>query len=432
MNWLVLGSGGREHAIAWKLAQSPLVHRVFVAPGNPGMSSTPGGKTVPLGVTPNFSAVDFCRRNGCDHVVVGPEAPLAQGIVDELECAGIRVLGPSRSAARLEASKSFARRMIDKAGAPGPEYRIVPSVSDLPAFVRAWPWRRGMVIKADGLAAGKGVFVCQTREEALMAVETLKSMDKSSGGTLLSNGLVCEELLPGREVSAFILCDGKDFVWFGSACDHKRLCDGDKGPNTGGMGAYSPAPWLDERARNGICERIFAPVLATMAESGCPFRGFLFAGLMQTATDFNVLEFNVRLGDPETQVLLPLLDEDFAQLLAAAMDGKLGQEFARGLKWRPASAVHVVKAARGYPGIDGAAIESGARIESSNPGGNHIVFYSGVAEDPSGGGGLVSAGGRVLGVTSVARSLADASAGAYEGLAAVNFDGAQWRRDIAR
>jgi phosphoribosylamine--glycine ligase len=430
MNWLVLGSGGREHAIAWKLAQSELVSAVFVLPGNPGMRVDSLGKVIPVGNQDNI--IGFCRANDCDRVIVGPENLLAEGIADELAHAGIKVLGPSQSAARLEASKSFARAIIDRASAPGPDYRILGSIAELHALIADWPWDKGMVVKADGLAAGKGVFVCCTPEKAQSAILSLKLMDQKSDGRLLANGLVCEELIPGREVSVFALCDGKDFVWFGSACDHKRLLDGDEGPNTGGMGAYAPAPWLDGGLQKVICDRIFRPVLKVMSDSGSPFRGFLFAGLMINDSGPRILEFNVRLGDPETQSILPLLDEDFARLVEAAMGGELAARFPSGVRWRESSAVHIVKAAKGYPGIDGTTVDVGARIEWKENLSDQRIFFAGVASDPTDSEALVTAGGRVLGITATGASIAEASQSAYEGLAAVHFFGEHWRRDIGR
>lgn len=454
-NILVVGSGGREHALAWKLAQSQRVGQVFVAPGNAGMFS--GLKisqalleSRPVVVADRPGDIDrlirFCGTNDCELVVVGPEGPLGLGVVDALQESGIRVFGPTKAAARLETSKAFARRILEKAGVPSPEFLIAHGWTDLHLMIEAWSWPEGMVIKVDGLASGKGVFVCKTREDAGRAVASLRLMDEASGGSLSANGFVCEEALVGREVSAFVLCDGRDFLSFGMACDHKRLLDGDRGPNTGGMGAYSPVPWLNQgldrawparpalndavltSAEAEIDEKVFQPVLKLMEETGSPFRGFLFAGLMMTSTGPKVLEFNVRLGDPETQVLLPRLNEDLFEVIMAATDGRLKEAFPDGLKWSRANALHVVKAAAGYPGIDGVTIRSGDPVFGES---RHLVFYSGVAssKDQS---GLETSGGRVLGVTVMADDLNAAHVLAYEAINEVNFDGAQWRTDIGK
>jgi phosphoribosylamine--glycine ligase len=404
----------------------------------------------PVGVADGPGDLDrvirFCRINDCELVVVGPEGPLGLGVVDALQESGIRVFGPTKAAARLETSKEFARRILEKAGVPSPEFLIAHGWTDLHLMIEAWSWPEGMVIKVDGLASGKGVFVCKTREDAGRAVASLKLMDEASGGSLSANGFVCEEALVGREVSAFVLCDGRDFLSFGMACDHKRLLDGDRGPNTGGMGAYSPVPWLNQgldrawparpalndavltSAEAEIDEKVFQPVLKLMEETGCPFRGFLFAGLMMTSTGPKVLEFNVRLGDPETQVLLPRLNEDLFEVIMAATDGRLKEAFPDGLQWSRANALHVVKAAAGYPGIDGVTIRSGDPVFGES---RHLVFYSGVAssKDQS---GLETSGGRVLGVTVMADDLNAAHVLAYEAINEVNFDGAQWRTDIGK
>ena len=440
-NVLVVGSGGREHALAWKLSQSQRVEKVFVAPGNPGMFSDT--KILPALLKPvSLVAVDqpsysdrlieFCRLNGCGLVVIGPEGPLSAGIVDDLMAAGVLVFGPSKNSARLESSKSFARRIIERAAVPSPDFAVANNWNDLYPIIDAWAWPSGMVIKADGLASGKGVFVCKNLQEARHAVLSLRQLDEAAGGTLTQNGLVCEERLEGREVSAFILCDGQDFVSFGMACDHKRLQDGDRGPNTGGMGAYSPVHWLGDclagPAEAEISEVVFRPVLKVMEELGSPFRGFLFAGLMITSSGPKVLEFNVRLGDPEAQVLLPRLDEDFFEVILAAAEGRLRKTFPCGLQWNPASALHVVKAAAGYPGLDGATIRSGDALSIET---KHLIFYSGVALSQNSG-VLQTAGGRILGVTAIGEDLNAARKQAYAEISRVNFEGAQWRTDIGK
>lgn len=448
-NILILGSGGREHALAWKFAQSDGLENIFVAPGNPGMFLNSKIKAavldgVVVGTGDHRRIIEFCRSNRCAFVLVGPEGPLAAGVVDDLIAAGLAVFGPTKSAARLESSKSFARRVIQEAGVASPEFMIAKTWQDLPPLIDGWPWQKGMVIKADGLASGKGVFVCKTREEALRAVASLSLLDAAAGGVLTQNGLICEERLEGREVSAFALCDGRDFISFGMACDHKRLHDGDRGPNTGGMGAYSPVPWLQSLETRvsllsvdaKIGETVFRPVLKIMDEIRSPFRGFLFAGLMITESGPKLLEFNVRLGDPETQVLLPRLDEDLFEVISAGVEGRILESFPKGLRWHAASALHVVKVAAGYPGIDGVRIRTGDPIVGET---EQLIFYSGVAKSESAisdlatsefGHGLETAGGRVLGVTAMADDLAAARGLAYSGISRVGFEGAQWRTDI--
>ncbi len=432
---MVIGSGGREHALAWKFAQSQHVDKVFVAPGNPGMFTDSKIFPALLDSRPVVATdrsdelgrvIQFCKINDCELVVVGPEAPLGFGIVDVLQKSGLCVFGPTKSAARLETSKAFARQILERASVPSPKFLIAHGWEDLESVIEAWPWTRGLVIKVDGLASGKGVFVCKTREAAWSAVASLKLMDESLEGSLSGNGFVCEEMLVGREVSAFILCDGRDFVSFGMACDHKRLLDGDRGPNTGGMGAYSPVPYVSVETE--IEEKVFRPVLKLMNEDGSPFRGFLFAGLMMTQSGPKVLEFNVRLGDPETQVLLPRLNEDLFEVIMAAADGRLREAFPDGLRWSPANALHVVKAAAGYPGIDGVAIRSGDPVIGNS---KHLVFYSGVTSS-NGQSSLETSGGRVLGMTVMADDLKAARVLAYEAITEVNFEGAQWRTDIGK
>lgn len=441
---LVVGAGGREHAIAWKLSASPEVDMVYVAPGNPGMFLSASNirqakiSDIPVQQDDVDAMVRFCRLVKCSLVVIGPEACLANGTVDQLQQAGILVVGPSQSAARLESSKKFGREVIAAAGVPGPRYLHVSGIEQLKDVIAGWHWGDGLVIKADGLAAGKGVFVCRSRDDATSAVDALVRMDKDSSGKILRDGLVCEELLSGREISAFALCDGGTHLAFGMACDHKRLLDGDAGPNTGGMGAYSPVGWVSDDIESELGRVVFQPVLREMARRGIPFHGFLFAGLMMTDNGPRVLEFNTRLGDPETQVLLPRLETDFYQLLAASAAGQLREKFPDGLRWKSESAVHVVKVAEGYPGVDGTMIRRGDPIQFSpsvvetdaapielKP----AVFFSGVTagHEPD---SLLTSGGRVLGVTALGTTLAGARAAAYQQLDEFHFTGAAWRKDI--
>lgn len=440
---LVIGRGGREHAIAWKLASSSAVANVYVAPGNPGIFL--GQNKIKPALLRNQcltdkdvgGLIDFCQQISCRFVIVGPEAPLASGLVDQLISANIPVVGPTQAAARLESSKKFGRELMSAAGLPSPKYLHLASIEQLRSVINEWNWNDGLVIKADGLAAGKGVFVCRVPQEAAKAVLALTKMNSETSGQILREGLICEELLIGKEVSIFALCDGKHYLDFGTACDHKRLLDGDAGPNTGGMGAYSPAHWMTESETKNISERIFQPLLDEMSRRGTPFSGFLFAGLMITDAGPRVLEFNVRLGDPETQVLLPRLQDDFYKVLLAAAEQKLDETFPRGLRWSSEVAIHVVKAAKGYPGVAGEAIQRGVPVTfdhkhteslSSN---QPPVFFSGVTSGPVSG-SLVTSGGRVLGMTALGQSLTAARNAVYARLNTCDFSGAVWRKDIGR
>jgi phosphoribosylamine--glycine ligase len=398
VNVLVVGAGGREHALAWKIAESPLLGELHAAPGNPGIAAL--GTCHPLRADDAEALLDLCRQAGIELVVVGPEAPLVAGLADELRHAGVPVFGPGAAAARIEGSKAFAKDVMRAAG--------VPTAAPL-----ADP-RAPCVVKADGLAAGKGVFVCRTQEEVAAALPRAEA---------LGGHVVVEELLEGEEVSLFALCSGREALALAPAQDFKRLLDGDQGPNTGGMGSYSPVPALTPEHAEELVESVHRPVLRELEARGAPFQGLLYAGLMLTDDGPRVLEFNCRFGDPETQAILPRLDGDLLEALAAAAAGRLaGVELAVG----PEAAVTVVLAARGYPDAPqrGAALRGIADAEAEGA----LVFHAGTAWRS---GSLVSAGGRVLGVTGLGASVADARERAYRAVDRIEFAGVQYRHDIA-
>jgi phosphoribosylamine---glycine ligase len=414
MNVLLLGSGGREHALAWKLAASPLLTKLYCAPGNPGIAEE--AECVALDVADHRGIAQFCRDKTIGLVVVGPEAPLVAGIADDLSAAGIRVFGPSKEAALLEGSKGFTKDLCARFGIPTGAYRRFRDPAEAQAYLRD----RGapIVVKADGIAAGKGVTVATTLEDALTAVEACL------GGAFGAAGaeVVIEEFLEGEEASFFCLCDGVTALPFGTAQDHKRVGDGDTGPNTGGMGAYSPAPVMTPDLVERTMREIVQPTLRGMAEMGSPFTGVLFAGLMITASGPKLIEYNVRFGDPECQVLMPRLKDDLLVLLNAAVDGQLAHMSAR---WYDDAALTVVMAAKGYPGTP----EKGtpiAGIDAAKATGAE-VFHAGTALSN---GNLVANGGRVLNVTATGRTVSEAQAGAYQAVACIDWPGGFCRRDI--
>jgi phosphoribosylamine--glycine ligase len=398
VNVLLVGAGGREHALAWKIAQSPRLGELHAAPGNPGIAAL--GACHPLRSDDPEALLGLCREAGIDLVVVGPEAPLVAGLADHLRHAGIAVFGPSAAAAKIEGSKSFAKDVMHAAG--------VPTAGTL-AEAQA-----PCVVKADGLAAGKGVFVCRTEAEVADALARARS---------LGEAIVVEELLEGEEVSLFALCDGVDALPLAPAQDFKRLLDGDEGPNTGGMGSYSPVPGLTAEEAEQLVESVHRPVLRELAARGAPFQGLLYAGLMLTDGGPRVLEFNCRFGDPETQAILPRLEGDLLESLAAAAAGTLaGVELAAG----PEAAVTVVLAAGGYPDKPetGVALEGIPDAEAEGA----LVFHAGTALR---GGSLVSSGGRVLNVTGIGASIAEARERAYRAVDRIELAGVQYRHDVA-
>jgi phosphoribosylamine--glycine ligase len=410
MRVLVLGSGGREHALAWKLSESPRVEQLLCAPGNPGTAEVAENR--PVVPEDPRAVVALAREERIDLVVVGPEAPLVRGVADGLRAAGIPVFGPDAAAARLEGSKAFCKEVMAAAGVRTAASRTFHDAAEAEAWARA---RGAVVVKADGLAAGKGVVVARSGDEAVEAVRSLSALGEA-GRTL-----VLEEVLEGEEVSVIALTDGRRFVLLPPAQDHKRLLDGDQGPNTGGMGAYCPAPVLDAAALAQVGETVIGPVLRTMAARGTPFQGALYAGLMLTPTGPAVLEFNARFGDPEVQVLVMQLGEDLLPWLESCAKGTL---VPRPLQLLPGASVGVVLAAAGYPGtpVRGTPIAGVERI-----GGSSRVFQAGTAREA---GALVTAGGRVLTVCARGPSLAEARANAYGAVTRIRFEGMQYRRDI--
>jgi len=413
MNVLLIGSGGREHALAWKLSASPLLTKLYAAPGNPGIADF--AELVDLAAEDHAAVLAFCRKRSIDLVVVGPEAPLVAGLADVLRDAGMRVFGPSAAAARLEGSKGFTKDLCARQNIPTAAYRRFNDAASASQYVR----ERGapIVIKADGLAAGKGVAVAMTIEEALGAVEACFDGAFGSAGA----ELVVEEFMEGEEASFFCLCDGNVAIPFGTAQDHKRVGECDTGPNTGGMGAYSPAPVMTPEMLDRTMREIIEPTMRGMAEIGSPFSGVLFAGLMITAEGPKLIEYNTRFGDPECQVLMMRLESDLLALLDASAKGSLsGVE----VDWRNDSALTVVLAARGYPGIPA----KGGRISGLDRVGNGVqVFHAGTALRD---GALVANGGRVLNVTATGRTVSQARDRAYAAVDAIKWEDGFCRRDI--
>ncbi len=418
MKVLLIGSGGREHALAWALAKSPRLEKLFVAPGNPGTAAC--GENVVLDVADHRAVIDFCRLQGVGLVVVGPEAPLVAGLVDDLDAAGIRCFGPSRAAARLEGSKAFTKALCDEAGVPTAAYARFTAAEPAKAYVRAQG--APIVVKADGLAAGKGVVVAASVEEAEAAIDMMFSGGLGSAGA----EVVIEECLVGEEASFFVLCDGDTALPLASAQDHKRVGDDDTGPNTGGMGAYSPAPVMTSEIERRTMEEIILPSIRTMKARGTPFRGVLFAGLMITAAGPKLIEYNVRFGDPECEVLMPRLAEDLLDLLLASAEGRLA---GRKIAWRPEAALTVVFAAENYPGkpVTGTEIRA---IEAAEAKPDVLVFHAGTKREADG--RLVAAGGRVLAVTALGSTVREAQTKAYDALKAIDWPGGFHRTDIGR
>ncbi|HWO93659.1 MAG TPA: phosphoribosylamine--glycine ligase [Dehalococcoidia bacterium] len=415
MRVLIVGSGGREHALAWKIGQSPKLDALFVAPGNAGIARL--AAAVPS-VRSDDEIIALARGERIDLVVVGPEAPLATGLVDRLLAAGIAAFGPTAGAARIESSKAFAKQLMFQHGIPTAAARIFDDPDEALAYVRTL--EAPPVVKADGIASGKGVTVPATREEAEQAV--VRAMLDREYGAAGARVLV-EERLEGREASAHALSDGRHVLQLPFARDYKRALDGDRGPNTGGMGAYSPledvTPELEETVQRTVTE----PTIAALAAEGAPFRGLLYPGLMLTPDGPKVIEFNARFGDPETQVLLPRIESDLLDLLWACATGDLGE--AR-LRVSPKAAVGVVMASGGYPGPyrTGVPIEG---LESVDD--DVLVFHAGTALNDSG--QLVTSGGRVLTVVALGDTVAQATARAYDNVGRIRFEGAHVRRDIA-
>ncbi|MGO9111014.1 MAG: phosphoribosylamine--glycine ligase [Thermoguttaceae bacterium] len=420
MNVLIVGNGGREHALAWKISQSPRADRVFVAPGNAGTDIE--GENVPIETNDFPALIRFARDNTVGLTVVGPEAPLAAGIVDAFQAEGLRVFGPSRAAAELEASKVFCKDLLRSADIASADYQVFRDASAAIHYLNERENCR-IVVKADGLAGGKGVVVCSNRDEAIRAVEQI-ALQRVFGAA--GDRLVIEERLDGQEASVLAITDGSTIVTLQPAQDHKAAYDGDVGPNTGGMGAYCPAPLVDDKKLAWIEEHILVPTVHAMNRARRPFRGVLYAGVMMTFQGPKVLEFNVRFGDPECQPLLMRLKTDLLDLLEATVDGKL--DSLPPLDWDPRPAVCVVMAARGYPARydKGFPIRGLAEAEKLA---DVKVFHAGTAVDSQG--RVVTAGGRVLGVTALGDSTAVAKLNAYRGVKQIRWEGAWCRKDIS-
>jgi phosphoribosylamine--glycine ligase len=419
MRIMIVGSGGREHALAARLAAETGVSYVCCAPGNPGMARV--ATLAPVDPSDPDAVLALAVRDGIDLTVVGPELPLERGIVDRFREAGRRVFGPPRAAAQLECSKVFAKDFMARHGIPTARYRVCTTAADANAVASSGELGLPLVVKADGLAAGKGVVVAATQAEALDAVTA--AMEEQRFGAAGSR-LVLEECLTGPEVSFFAVCDGRRAVALTSAQDHKRIFDGDHGPNTGGMGAFAPSPLLDDATRTRVMDEIVNPVLRGMRAEGTPYSGFLYAGLMLTCDGPKVIEFNVRFGDPEAQVVMPLIDGDLHALLVRAADGALDGQGAVSMK--PQVSVGVVLASAGYPGevstgraITG--IDDAAEVDGVT------IFQAGTAMKDN---QLVTAGGRVLTVVALGDDYAQARERAYAAAARIHFDGMQYRHDI--
>ena len=415
MNVLVIGSGGREHALCWALARSPLVSTLYCAPGNGGIAAV--AHCLTLDIMDFDAVVATCRAHAIDFVVVGPEAPLVGGIVDRLEAEGIKAFGPRRNAAVLEASKGFVKDLCAEIGIPTASYARFSSAQAAHDYMA----KHGapIVIKADGLAAGKGVIIAETEEDAADAIDAM------FGGVFGEAGseIVIEEFLQGEEASFFALIDGTDILPLATAQDHKRAGDGDTGPNTGGMGAYSPAPSMTPALCNQVLEEIIRPTAEAMVKKGRPFKGVLYAGLMLTASGPKLIEYNVRFGDPECQPLMMRLKSDLLPALLAVADGQLAHV---DLRWRDDTALTVVMAAKGYPGP----YEKGSEIrnlKAAGAGDDVEIFHAGTARD---GDRIIATGGRVLGVTALGPTVSEAQARAYAAVDKIDWPGGFCRRDI--
>ncbi|MEM9972807.1 MAG: phosphoribosylamine--glycine ligase [Pseudomonadota bacterium] len=415
MNILILGGGGREHALAWAALQNPKCDRLVVAPGNAGIAAIAECATV--NIEDGGAVATFAEENAIDFVIIGPEAPLAAGVADRLREAGLLVFGPSAAAAALEASKTFTKEICDAARAPTAAWAQFEEAEAAKDYVRSQG--APIVIKADGLAAGKGVVVAMEEAEAIAAIDEMFAGAFGAAGARV----VIEEFMSGEEASFFVLCDGETVLPIGTAQDHKRIGEGDTGPNTGGMGAYSPAPILSSAVAERALAEIIRPTVAEMARRGTPYQGVLYAGLMIDDGAPRLVEYNARFGDPECQVLMMRLGGQAFDLIHAAAEGRLSE---MAVHWADDHAITVVMAAEGYPG----AYDKGAPISGLGDVAEdsfHMVFHAGTAESD---GGIVTAGGRVLNVTARGASLAEAQSRAYAMVARIGWPGAQYRRDI--
>ncbi|MBV6395708.1 MAG: Phosphoribosylamine--glycine ligase [Anaerolineales bacterium] len=415
MNVLIIGSGGREHAITWKVCQSPKADKVFVLPGNPGTGQI-ATNVDDVSVEDHGAVASFCKINHVDLVIIGPEAPLAAGLADSLSGAGIRCFGPSQAAARIEASKSFAKDFMARHHIPTAKYATFSSYNEAARFLESVDYP--IVIKASGLAAGKGVILPDTLDEAKSALADIlvKKVFGEAGAEV-----IIEERMTGQEVSLMAFTDGRSVKPMIPAQDHKRIFDGDKGANTGGMGAYAPAPIFTSEMMNEAMENVLQPAVRGMKSEGNPFVGILYAGLMLTPNGLRVLEFNCRFGDPETQVALPLLETDLLDVAEACVNGNLADIDAR---WKSGAAVCVVLASRGYP----EKAENGKVVTFGELPENMVCFHAGTKMEN---GNIITAGGRVFGLTAWAEDIKTAVHNAYANIEKISFDGVQYRKDIA-
>ena len=417
MQVLVIGGGGREHTLVWKLAQSKKVTKLYAAPGNPGMKDL--AECVDLDMTDLSGLADWAEKHAIDLTVVGPEAPLVAGIVDVFKARGLTIFGPSAKAAEIEGSKIFSKELMQKYGVPTAFFKVCDNLADARAFVE----EKGapIVIKADGLAAGKGVVVAMTRDEAMEALDEMMGDHKFGAA---GNRVVIEEFMDGEEASLLAFTDGKTIVPMLAAQDHKRVDDGDQGPNTGGMGAYCPAPVMTDALKEKTVKTILRPIVDALAKEGRPYSGCLYAGLMIKGDSVKVVEFNARFGDPETQVVLPLLKSDLAEIMVACAKGTLRPDM---VEWSDRAAVCVVMASGGYPvsykkGLPITGLKTAGGMEDV------VVFHAGTREED---GKILTNGGSVLGVTAVADDIPSAQQKAYDAVEKIHFDGVHYRQDIA-
>lgn len=418
MKVLLVGGGGREHALAWKLSQSKKVTKLFIAPGNPGTAMH--GENVAIAAEEIEELKAFALREKIDFTVVGPELPLTLGITDAFSDAGLLVFGPSKAAAELEGSKAFSKELMLRHSIPTAFYKKFEDAAEAKAYIETH--KPPMVVKADGLAAGKGVVICQTRQEALEAVDLIMT-EKAFGSA--GKKIIIEEFLVGEEASFLAITDGRTVLPLAPAQDHKAIFDGDRGPNTGGMGAYSPAPVLTPELQKEVMEKVMFPAVRGMEAEGRPYKGILYAGLMLTKTGPKVLEFNCRFGDPETQPILVRLGSDLMEALLASAKGNLDEV---SLEWKKEAAVCVVMAAKGYPGdyLKGSEIK-GLDKAALLP--DTVVFHAGTTRRD---GKVVTSGGRVLGVTALGADIKTAIENAYKAAALIDWEGAQYRTDIGK
>ena len=417
MNILLIGSGGREHALAWKLSQSKHADKLYAVPGNPGIAQF-AECVSGVSIEDNDAIVALAKEKNIGLVVVGPEVPLVNGVVDALTAAGIKAFGPTKNAAELEGSKVYAKVVMRRYRIPTARSEVFGDPSRAHVYVRQM--RQPFAIKADGLAAGKGVILTKTVDEAIEAIDLLMK-EKAFGDA--GNRVVIEEFMEGEEASVLAFTDGETIVAMPASQDHKRVNDGDEGLNTGGMGAYAPAPVMTPELSERVMEEILKPTIEGMKKEGRPYKGCLYAGLMITAKGPKVVEFNARFGDPETQVVLPLLKSDLVEVMLACVDGKLAETK---IEWSDEAAVSVVMASGGYPGDyeKGKAIQGVKDAEAAGT----LVFHAGTAEKD---GGLVTAGGRVLNVVGVAKDIPEAVKKSYAGVEKISFEGMHYRKDIA-